>query len=506
MSLLIAERSSTTVASEDGERSVNLSSRRLDRRETDCAAHYREKKGDKLSIAWLYGEFRAGVIRNSTLIQTWESPTLVDGSDSFARALDLAVRNLRFSGKDVSLLLEIEGFSHHVESVPNASNSIQRKVLYRRVEQYAETEESGVQWAFQRAHGNGSGMNFILHILPNRVFEDIRAAMAKHNLNLTRVVSLYALFHGAIKRLSLQGDQIVLIASQIGGAIALVACRCDGQILFGRMLLASWKSDLSRVETEINRSILFVRQQFNLSISRIVLLGEGAEAVKAGMSSKYGNVYEIIARRWEPFNWLSETVKLSLRHPANLVGVYSWRKRRRRVFSQLLGGFCWLIFAVSIFTCFDTEQRLDILKLRLGVLSQRLETLTQRRDYLMQRNAGGWSDFQIIAETVKNQKPPATLHFLNHAAEHLPFNLRLTQFMIKSTKDDSAWKFRFDGLGESDANETVVALQEFEEILRSGPFRVSVTLSNNSEAGSLFARRSFSNPPGFFIEGEFLRL
>ena len=78
--------------------------------------------------------------------------------------------------------------------------------------------------------------------------------------------------------------------------------------------------------------------------------------------------------------------------------------------------------------------------------------------------------------------------------------------MIKSTKDDSAWKFRFDGLGESDANETVVALQEFEEILRSGPFRVSVTLSNNSEAGSLFARRSFSNPPGFFIEGEFLRL
>lgn len=431
---------------------------------------YSRRPYDILGIAWLHGAFHAAIFRRQTMKRWWKFPGVVRTVEEFEGALDEALVTLRFGGSEVSLILEHDEFVHQTEQAPAFADSASRAYLRARVERF-EKEHQPVLWVSQRTVSARQEAAFLLHLLPSAFYGRINGLLLARRLDLTRILPIVVPLQQSLTWIDAAKDKPVLVAADMGEATALMVARGDGELLFSRTMLARWDVDPARVGVEVNRSVLYAKQQFGAAIDRVVLVGAAAETVLNEVKARCGAGKEVIAQADTPIDWLQAVAKLSPRHPVNLVAGYLGRKRRQQFIRRALIGGCWLTLALLGLDAWTHLQTFREERERLRLLQSNRVAMIADRERLHVRNSEVQRQREFIRQVIDDRLPAVPPKFLGYFSSVLPQDCRLTELSVKWDTALAKWSFHAEGQLEGDEETCRETLTSFQKNLAHGPLR-----------------------------------
>ncbi len=419
-----------------------------------------ERNSDILGLGWLHGTFFAAVFHRQKMTANWSASGPVQSLVEFAGALDEALEALNFCGTEVFLLLESDQFVHQSETVPALSDSAARGYLQNLVRRNEKDGETSL-WVSQETLSVRQERTFMLHRLPRRYFTELNQLLLARQLDLTRILPMAVPIQRELDRFPISKGRPVLVAVEAGGATLVTVAQVGGKIIFGRTLLASWGSDLARIGLEINRSLLYAKQQFGLPVERIWLLGDSSHSA-AEVNAKCGTGKQIMVLPTTPVEWLQSIAKLSLSHPVNLVAEHLRQKRRHIFVRRLLIAACWMGLGFLALDTWSREQAWTAEHRHLARLTADENVLAAERDRLAARNSATEARRAFLRQIEGQHLAPVPEKFLAYLASVLPDSIRLTDFSVKWEGAPNGWSFHLEGAVEADeetARQTLAVLQ-----------------------------------------------
>lgn len=456
------------------------------------------RSGDTLGIAWVHGAMYVAGFRRQTVNGQWEAAAPVRSLEEFATALDEAILAIKFTGTEIFFVLAHDEFVHQTENAPAFSEKATRQYLRGRVERL-EQEREPMLWVHQRAAVVKKESNHILHLLPVAFYNKLNEILLARRLDLTRILPLHVPLQLALSTLTETRDMPLLVATEAGSATAVLVGKTGSDILFSRTILESWRNDASRVAVEINRSLLYAKQQFGTNVDFLWLLGRGAAEAQTEIAAKCGKGTDVVVEEIGPVDWLKAVVKLSPRYPVNLVGSFLRQKRRGRFLRRVTVAACWLGFALLGFDTWNSEQAWSAEHARLVTLQANEESLRAERERLVQRNTGVEQQRALVQAVAGDRLPPVAAKFLAYVAATLPREATLTNFTVKWSEEDAAWEFRLDGSLLADPETAGGMTAALRRQLGTGPFRAHIRDTIRAQA-TIAAGRADAQQP-FTLEG-----
>lgn len=467
---------------------------------TRQGSSYSRRPYDALGLAWLHGAFHAAIFRREVFKWTWTSPTPVRSIEEFEAALDQAIIELRFGGTEVFLILEHDAFVHQAEQAPAFSETAAKAYLRGRVERY-EKEHERVLWVGQRTVSARKEATFVLHMLPSAFYGKISGVLLERHLDLTRILPLAVPLQLILPGLNAGKDRPVLLAADTGEATTVMVAQADGDLLFARTMMARWDTDPARVGVEINRSLLYAKQQFSAVIENIWLLGTADETARAEVQARCGAGKEVTIRKSSPVEWMEVVAKLTPRHPVNLVAGYLGRKRRQQFVRRIVIGACWLILILLSLSTWTRFQDWSEQNQQLHELQKNHSALLAERDHLLLQNTEVQHRREFLRQVSTDRLPAVPNRFLSYVAGALPAEGRLSEVSIKWDDAAAKWSFRMEGQIQGDEDSCREALISFQKALSRSVLRAKL---NNGARSMIPISVSGSEPPAaqrFVLEG-----
>src|SRR5690606_38234574 len=214
-------------------------------------------------------------------------------------------------------ILAHDEFVHQAESAPSFAERAAQHYLRGRVSRL-EQERAPLLWVSQRAAAMKKEAHYILHLLPVAFYHRLNELLLTRRLELTRILPLHIPLQLALSSLTETRDMPLLVATGAGSSTAVLVGRTGSDILFARTILEPWRKDPARVAVEINRLLLYAKQQFGTSVDFVWLLGRDAEEARAEVVAKCAKDTEVVVAELGPVDWLKAVVRLSPGHPVNL--------------------------------------------------------------------------------------------------------------------------------------------------------------------------------------------
>jgi hypothetical protein len=432
-------------------------------------AHPPLRSGSALALAWLRGSLHAARFDRQELIASWSSPAAVCTLEAFGPALDAARTELGFGGTEIVLLLEHEAFIHRIEVAPSSSPAAARSYLHARV---AREGSGGAVWCAQPMAATRQDATFILHALPTAFWEQLQGILRPRQLELARIFPLSVALQLELDAVA-GNDQPILLAAGTDEATTIVVGWAGGRLALARTFFASWCDEPGRVGGEINRSLLYAKQQLGTAVDRIRLFGP--EPVEAEVRSRCGEGKEIEAGPADALPWLRAIASLPPGHPGNLLGDRRRQNRRRQLIRGAVAaagwlGLAWLALAVGNgLAAGRAEQR------RFSAVQLEAATLQAESGRLAARNRVGAEDHELLQENEAHRLPPVPARFLAYLGTVLPTDIRLTDFQVEQGRPPVPWSFRISGTLGREGESARDRLAAFQQALEQGPWHAHVS-------------------------------
>src|SRR5439155_24583906 len=126
-------------------------------------------------------------------------------------------------------------------------------------------------------------------------------------------------------------NEVALLAADTGGTTTVVIGRKDGQIYLCRTLSSSWSTQAERVNVDLNRTLLYVKQQFAAAVNSVWLFGDGAQNQIDRLRTALRLPVKLSPVQPAPSYWNQETLKLPVGDTNNLISLQQLQAPRRRV-------------------------------------------------------------------------------------------------------------------------------------------------------------------------------
>jgi len=437
-------------------------------------------QADTLAIAWIHGRFDAATFRRTNLVSSWQSDEAIASLEDFGTVLDSCLPAMNYRGTDVILLLAHEQFTHHTEPCPSFSESATRAYLRGLVERH-EKEYGPALSVTQSVASIRKDAQHLIHFLPHTFYHDLNSLLLARHLDLSRIIPA-----NVPLELELSGHfdgsrPALLLAAELGNSTAVIACRENGEILLSRATLGTWRDDPGRVAVEINRSLLYAKQQHAADISQVILIGSSAEDAQSEIESKCGEGKSFVVQETQPVSWLTAAAKLPLKHPVNLIAGYLRKKRRNHFLRRMILTSCWFVLTLLAFETWSLENDWSAEQARLAALRSNEESMHRTYEELMARNAGAIRNETFIRQVVDERLPPVPDRFLAYVASVIPREIQLNQFLVTFDSESKNWTFRIEGRLEADPETARNTINSIRRQLGKSPFRVRFTESVRRE-------------------------
>jgi hypothetical protein len=271
------------------------------------------------------------------------------------------------------------------------------------------------------------------------------------------------------------GDEPVLLAAQAGAATTIMVGRPNHPLYFARTMQAAWVTDSARIAVEINRSLLYAKQQFGVAINRLWLLGDSLEPACADVLTRCGADKQVTVHATGPLDWLQAVARLSASHPVNLVAGYINRKRRLQFFRRVAVGLCWLGLTLAVLDAWSRSISWRGELARLQDLEANEAALLAERDRLVQRNATAERQHEFVRQVAGSRLEPVPARFLALIGSTLPPELSLTDFSTKWDEATNGWTFRLEGQIAAEEETARELLGAWQKLLARSPLRAEFT-------------------------------
>src|SRR5690606_20001632 len=136
-------------------------------------------------------------------------------------------------------------------------------------------------WESQRIAASKVGQRVLLHSISKTAFNALDHQFARRNLALKKVLPFMGTAGKPFKDIQTPADSASIVLAPVGSTYKILALDRLGDVQFARDLNKENGTNPQRVAVEINRCILFTRQQFGMPVSQIVTVGLQAARFKA---------------------------------------------------------------------------------------------------------------------------------------------------------------------------------------------------------------------------------
>jgi hypothetical protein len=439
----------------------------------------RRRKAGTLGVFWCHGSFCAAVHKPgaSGPVEVWRHPAPVNTPVEFEAALDFARAMLGFNGIEVFLVLGHAQLTHEPEPIPALHGNALRAYLRAQVALRKPPPAADAQapepslWVCEPAAPQRQERAVLLHVLDGELHARLHRLMTVRRLELVRIVPPTVPLQLALESLPEAKEAPVLVAAPAGHATTVVVGQAGRPVLLARTMRAAWRDDPARLAVELNRTLLYVRQQCGVHVARVRLLGDAPAALLAEVHGRCGRGLDVGTVALGPAHWLASVAALPARHPVNLVAGHLGDRLRRRFARRLTIAACGLFF---VFTALDTARRTSewqAERTHWERLAASLPGLEAERTRLEERNARAMTRATWIGGLHSARGEPVPARFLAWTAAHLPAAARLTSWQVRAHEAMPGWSFRFEGTFDASEEEARELLDQFARQLGRSPFR-----------------------------------
>lgn len=457
-----------------------------------------------LGISWLNGRFHAAALNGSTVSASWACSQPVPYEADFGEALAEAVRQTRFTGTQVVVVLDHGSLLFHVEETPPVKGRVLRQLLERSVAQNHFFEEQAA-WGRIDLPSLKGRQRALLALLPKSLLQSFAASCAALKLNLAAVVPAAAVLGPHLRELSVPPEETVVLATDLGGSLHLLLGRGDGQVLFSRSVVLGGTLQSDRAAQEIARTLHYAQQQFGVAVNYLFVFGSTAFAALKDVQIRSGLKVQPSTVAEDPFYFARQAGLVSGRTPANLVSPAETQRQRVRGLAAA-GLAAALVFSAT--TTFFVERTVRARERTAAELEQQLaaDGNTAALNRTLGREARRLDAFlRLVGST--NDAPVAGL-FARYVPTVTPETIHFTEASV--SRGFGGWEFHLNGSLREQSLDYVAMLEQFERQLQSGPFSARIIdsthqqiLQGTADVASPAARRS--GRPGdekpFFVKG-----
>ena len=426
-----------------------------------------------LGVSWLHGRFQAVSLRGATVLASWTSPRPVANDSDFGPALDEAIRETKFTGNRVALLLDHRSMLYHVQDTPPAKGRVLHQLLERLVAQNHFFEEHAI-WSHAPLPPAKGRQRFLLALVPESLMRQISDACSARRLQLTAVYPMAAALRDQLRQFSIQPDEVAILAADLGHSLHLLLGRGDGQVLFTRSVVLSAAQQPERAVQEINRTLHYAQQQFAASVSQLFVFGEGAFAHFKDLQIRQGLVAHPSPTDADAFFYARQAGSLPPKLSLNLVSQNASPQRQSRQLAA--AAVAALLIAASV-TAVRVELLLNAREQHAKSRTHEIESLTQSQAAVLTRQHEGRRLTAFLNLVGSTNEPPIIELFARFLPTAIPEDIRLAEASV--VRGTNGWEFHLEGFVSEKAGGYLGILDRFEDRLRRSIFRPQLTDSTH---------------------------
>jgi len=321
-----------------------------------------------------------------------------------------------------------------------------------------------------------------------------------------RVIPASAILQRQLTQLPLEPNEVALLAAETGGTTTVVIGRKDGQIYLGRTLGNSWNAHPERINVDLNRTILYVKQQFGAAVGSVWLFGEGAQARLGPIQTTLRLPVKLSPVQPSPSYWNLEALNVPVEDTNNLISTEQLHAPRRRVFLKVTSMMVGLLAVGALATAGAVQFVVKDRARQFQKLQTKVEQMQTRRVQLQDRETEFLQQKQFVKVVSDEKVEPVPGWFLGYLGNILPEELLLSHFRLN--REDDRWHVELGGTLQPTTNQPAAvltaAVATLKTSLAEGPFHVRM-LSEGERRGAATPGASPAAPvtgaDQFFVEG-----
>ncbi len=436
-----------------------------------------------LGISWLNGQFKAVAVHKGTVTGRWECPEPVEDFAELTTILPEAIRETGYTGSNVGFVLVHARLTHQLVETPPAKGWVLERFIRRRANQLKPFATDAV-WSYEPTPATKRARGLVLHLFPKPMFNQLLRGCEEAELHPVRVCPATAVLKSHLRALPIEADEVVLLSAETAGSTTLIIGRKNGEIFLGRSIVASWDTSLDRIVVNIQRTLLYVEQQFGVTVNSIWLFGEGAQEHADMMKEMLPLPIKVSPLELRADYWVEESLNVPAADSSNFISAELQTAPQRRVMLTVTGIMIAALLLSSLVTAGLIEghvrsqkRAIDAARLKAASLQEQKQQWQKRHEQLDQQKE--------FVRIVSDEKiPPAPNWFLGYLSDVLPDELVLTQVQVRRGED--LWSVQLAGTLQPTNNpapptalsQAVAALTNQ---LASGPFHLNITRCTGEE-------------------------
>src|SRR6266511_559842 len=291
--------------------------------------------GTILSLSVLNERFSATAVHRGSVVNNWERPEPLTDFADFSFALRDAVKQTGYAGPQATVVVAHARLAQQLVEAPLIKGRGVKSFLQGRVKQLKPFPAEAA-WSYQPTLPTRNAQAMLVHFFPKELLDQLVQACEQAELKLARVIPASAILQQQLPALPLEPNEVALLAAETGGTTTVVVGRKDGQICLGRTLSNSWNTHPERVNVDLNRTILYVKQQFGVTVGSIWLFGAGAQSQLGPIRTTLRLPVQFSPVQAGPYYWNHQALKVPADDTNNLISTEQLEAPRRRVFLKAI--------------------------------------------------------------------------------------------------------------------------------------------------------------------------
>ncbi|MBF0170459.1 MAG: hypothetical protein HQK87_05130 [Nitrospinae bacterium] len=275
---------------------------------------------DVLTVRIFHGHFKAVHFLRGVVKGVYHHPDPVANLDDISHALDRALAVTAFKGKLVTFLYEGEAMDHSFVTTPPMEAKDLRLFLARKAEQ-EKPFEGKAAFSFTTTASPKGGHIVLLTIAPKAFVDGLTELCRARGLFIQKLIPASAVMGHLMSQMGYARETVIGVVAEVGGRLSLLVGKGDGSLMFDRHFNYDWRQtkEAERIGREIERSLLFAKQQFGQAPEAVIFIGDYTDEFSERMKSLITLPVVIGQHQTYEHYWLTEARQIKRIHPSNLI-------------------------------------------------------------------------------------------------------------------------------------------------------------------------------------------
>ena len=400
-------------------------------------SEYTSNVKDEIAAVWIGSELEFSIIRKNEVLYAFHAERPAADVEQFVLQLEKLIGDLSFKGKNLSILSDNSLVKTITETLPPVSNPEQKQYIREKIHRL-EQDVGPILWDVEVIESARSTQKRLLHTISKAALDELATCLSQAGIHLERLVPLSSVANQHLFSRSKFKDTPTIISTNIAGSLKLLASNHKGELIFTRGLSSGVSNYDRKTSIEINRCLLFAKQQYGLEIAKVELDSNDSDSLNDAIRATCGDQIEISKEGIGKQFWPQA---LSSCKTGNLLHLREARSHSQIAIS-FIAGCMYLILSYMAFDAYldsrnqmiGATSRIENLKHSRSLLQENLEKATHR---ITQANEAE----TLINASAKFSIPPINLALIQFLGQRLPEQIRISGLETNWSESESQWTF-----------------------------------------------------------------